>query len=562
MVKAIFSRSLKNENGNIAVVLGITFFVLTMVLSLNDTLRANIKSYLHLDRGNAMVSLASNALSSAGSLENTVGAGLDIPAASAPQNGVVDYLTGSVLANSDEFPSVVWIKAGPTRRCAGAIITATKVLTSAHCIAGLTASEITLVAGVTNPSTISAPACTANPSCQSRDIASFVIHPNYDSMTAKNDLALLSVGAPFITGVDVAIANYTAPGSAGESVTGVGWKNSAIDTSNLKAKVVVPVLSDAVVEALYGSGSVTNRFGTGETDGSISTGSNSVVFDGAGKLIGIGNFAYPASLSVQTRVHDYNSWIQASGAPCSVPTLSSAQYCKLCDLAGECLNINQYCTTFTAEQKGYVNAVIAGTSVFNFQYIYQGGACVSAGPVTLPNYEVNPIRYSATPAEMLSCMNGSAVSSYDKFCRLEPGQTLTCASAKTNYNSRLSSCKSQYKRPIVPHNNSSEIGKDYVVKFLANCMAVADPALSATYHATPYPTEAQICTHWGTASTGHPALWGCLRYMNSDDFLPYSSTQIGICYGNSGAPSCLPQPSVTWMVPGGVFEALSVCTAP
>ncbi|XP_035893671.1 melanization protease 1-like isoform X1 [Anopheles stephensi] len=82
-------------------------------------------------------------------------------------------------------------------RCVGTLIQESYVLTAAHCLQLLPLENIKLFFGVSYISLL--PKCLADGDCQERRAAEFIIHPEYNSHTTTNDVALIRVSEPVAT---------------------------------------------------------------------------------------------------------------------------------------------------------------------------------------------------------------------------------------------------------------------------------------------------------------------------------------------------------------------------
>ncbi|PSN67656.1 serine endopeptidase [Corynespora cassiicola Philippines] len=129
-------------------------------------------------------------------------------------------IIGGTAASLGEFPYIVSVqfKQGDTRfhHCGGSLIDATTVVTAAHCMINQDASGLSVRAGVTEWRAQGADA----------DVASYTIHPNYNSSRYEWDIALIKLATPIETSANIAYAKLPAPGSepaAGTPVTVAGW---------------------------------------------------------------------------------------------------------------------------------------------------------------------------------------------------------------------------------------------------------------------------------------------------------------------------------------------------
>ncbi|CAL8091847.1 unnamed protein product [Orchesella dallaii] len=107
-------------------------------------------------------------------------------------------IIGGEEAGEDEFPFLVTIQykgangENNTHNCGGTLISMTRVITAAHCVAGTPKESLTVVGGTHLLSSA------VRGLLQNRDVSNIVIHPNYEGGSInKNDIAIVDLSTPF-----------------------------------------------------------------------------------------------------------------------------------------------------------------------------------------------------------------------------------------------------------------------------------------------------------------------------------------------------------------------------
>jgi uncharacterized repeat protein (TIGR01451 family) len=202
--------------------------------------------------------------------------------------------------------------------CAGSLITPEWIVTAAHC-ADVT-TNIDIQAGIH---------ALSSGAGQKRDVSTVIVHPNYNSTTFNNDIALVKVSAPFtlnstvstifpLTTEDGSLAN---PGVTA-TVTGWGTTSSSGSDSDVLLQVEVPIIStsDCNASTSYNGNVTANMICAGFIDdgGKDScqgdSGGPLVVPEGSGwRLAGIVSWgigcALPRFPGVYTRVSEMTDFI-------------------------------------------------------------------------------------------------------------------------------------------------------------------------------------------------------------------------------------------------------------
>ncbi|WP_437314329.1 DUF1986 domain-containing protein [Sorangium sp. So ce385] len=229
-------------------------------------------------------------------------------------------IIGGSEALVGEFPWQVQLSIpGYPHWCGGSVVDNDWVLTASHCVDGLSASDFTVRAGLHQ---ISAP----GGSVQTRSVQQIVMHPDYDSWTIENDIALLRLATPLTYTVrvqPVALRSTDPPALTSARVSGWGNTFPGSGASDVLMKATLPVQTNAtcnnagtlpllVRDSMICAGYVSGTSGGchGDSGGPLVV--PSAQFSGGWEQIGVVSWGVGGSCSSYTvfgRVSAFVPWI-------------------------------------------------------------------------------------------------------------------------------------------------------------------------------------------------------------------------------------------------------------
>lgn len=241
-------------------------------------------------------------------------------------------VVGGAPISSSAVPWQVLFIINKTTLCSGSLISATAIVSAAHCFAGVSPGAVQGWIGVT--------------SIPDRDkgsklaISAVTVHPGYDTATSANDIAIIQLSAPAdIAGAARVIslpitqdpASWPQPGTAA-GISGWGAvKNDGPPSDALRGASVQVLGSPTDPCGQYGSTfSAANSICAGVPGGGIDTcqgdsgGSLVIVVNGASILAGLtsngGECASAQLPGVYTRLTTYLPWVRSmTEVPVAVP---------------------------------------------------------------------------------------------------------------------------------------------------------------------------------------------------------------------------------------------------
>jgi secreted trypsin-like serine protease len=240
--------------------------------------------------------------------------------------------------------------------CGGSIISAYWVVTAAHCVDVASRSNYRILAG----------SATLGSGMSSLTVAEVIVHPSYNEVNARNDIALLRLSAPlsFSKSIQPIALVSNKPGSgSGGLITGWGSMLAsdgfydypefsgpgAVNSPDVLQGATVVVQSDGVCSALYGASFNSTEMLCASVPGfwidTCQGDSGGPLVTGVGSsrvLAGVTSFGSGCAWvapGVYTNVANYTSWIRDALRPVFSPPVPTA--------TGFTVNVTNYDRAYT-----------------------------------------------------------------------------------------------------------------------------------------------------------------------------------------------------------------------
>ena len=231
-----------------------------------------------------------------------------------PSGAVVDGRN----ADTNEWPWMVSLRSGG-HMCGGSIISPTTVVTAAHCVEGMGAGELAVLAGTRQVDGVG----------QRLDVEVIIRHPRYDPDTVENDVALLRLDGRFQFGAGVGPIAVDGTGFAsaadpGSRAWATGWgdldEQGRLGAPDILQEVQVPVVADGPCDRELGIERLVMLCAGGEGAGTCYGDSGGPLAsqgdDGVWYLIGVTSWGAVCgevgSPGVYAEVGAFTSWIEVN----------------------------------------------------------------------------------------------------------------------------------------------------------------------------------------------------------------------------------------------------------
>ncbi len=234
---------------------------------------------------------------------------------------------GDEVTSKSTYPWIVSIKTANTEShfCGGSLIDEQWVLTAAHCMEGLSANNIVATVGEYDLS--------SSPETLSTSIEKIIVHPNFNSSTFDNDIALIKLSTPVASRTIAALSSLeTTEFTSVNTITSttIGWGSTVGFSSGEDVDPIYPDILNEVSLPLLSTttcgAAIPNFTDNMVCAGDISNGGiDSCQGDSGGPLvvesieqnetqqIGIVSFGFgcaaPNNPGAYTKVSNYSEWI-------------------------------------------------------------------------------------------------------------------------------------------------------------------------------------------------------------------------------------------------------------
>ncbi len=127
----------------------------------------------------------------------------------------VTRIVGGETAGTSTWNWAVSLLISGTSLCGGAVLSSSWIITAAHCLGQVSASQVTVYAGSNTRFT-----------GQSRVASSITVHPGYNSFTYVNDIALIRLSTPLT--MSNSIKSICIPSVSAATLSADEWPSAGV----------------------------------------------------------------------------------------------------------------------------------------------------------------------------------------------------------------------------------------------------------------------------------------------------------------------------------------------
>uniref|UniRef100_A0A3B3HYH9 Peptidase S1 domain-containing protein n=1 Tax=Oryzias latipes TaxID=8090 RepID=A0A3B3HYH9_ORYLA len=215
----------------------------------------------------------------------------------------------SSVTNNGQWPWMASLQRNGKHVCGGTLVSLNAVLSNAECFSSGSASDVNVVLGLQSLQG-------SNLNKVSQTVTTVIIHPNYDSVTSDNDIALLQLSSPILQ----TIRSFSFMEYRCCQLINLFLLLVSLPAPQTLQEVQVPIVGNRQCKCSYGASSITDNM---VCAGLLAGGKDSCQGDSGGPLVikqnnrwiqaGVVSFGEgcvePDYPGVYTRVSQYQTWI-------------------------------------------------------------------------------------------------------------------------------------------------------------------------------------------------------------------------------------------------------------
>lgn len=217
-------------------------------------------------------------------------------------------IVGGKDAKIDQFPFQVSLRYYGSHRCGGSIYKPNIVITAAHCVEGISTSQLEVVAGTTF----------WNEGGEQRGVHRALQNKGFSPFTNDYDVAILILDKPFerstsVQQIDLATSNTIVDDGSAATISGWGAENEAESSSDGLKYVEVNIINQAECKSAYGDMITDNMICAGSAGKDACFGDSGGPMVVGGIQVGIISWGYgcavPGYPGVYSRISALREWI-------------------------------------------------------------------------------------------------------------------------------------------------------------------------------------------------------------------------------------------------------------